>query len=50
MNRTLSKTFRLPVMHYVLKDLSIDIEARAVCRDDTAIKLPDLSFDAFVRY
>ncbi len=36
-------------MHYVLKDLSIDIEARAVRRDDTAIRLPDLSFDALVK-
>jgi len=36
-------------MQYVLKDLSIDIEARAVRRSDAAIKLPDLSFDALVK-
>ncbi|MEE9379894.1 MAG: winged helix-turn-helix domain-containing protein [Hyphomonadaceae bacterium] len=36
-------------MQYVLKDLSIDIEARAVHRHNTAIKLPDLSFDALVK-
>lgn len=36
-------------MHYVLKDLSIDTEARVVCRGDISIKLPDLSFDVLIQ-
>ncbi len=32
-------------MRYVLKDLIIDTEVRAVRRNDSALKLPDLSFD-----
>jgi len=35
-------------MHYVLSDLSIDTTTRTVGRGTKAIKLPDLSFDAFV--
>jgi DNA-binding winged helix-turn-helix (wHTH) protein/Flp pilus assembly protein TadD len=36
-------------MHYVLKDLLIDTEARTVRRNDTTVKLPDLSFDVLVK-
>lgn len=36
-------------MRYVLKDLSINIEARTVHRDGTLIKLPDLSFDVLAK-
>ncbi len=36
-------------MQYVLKDLLIDTETRAVRRDDVEIRLPDLSFDALVK-
>ncbi|MEO9600159.1 winged helix-turn-helix domain-containing protein [Parasphingorhabdus sp.] len=39
---------RRAVMHYVLRDLSIDTETRTVRRDAIAIKLPDLSFDALI--
>jgi DNA-binding winged helix-turn-helix (wHTH) protein/uncharacterized protein HemY len=35
-------------VQYVLNDLSIDATTRAVHRDTSAIKLPDLSFDALV--
>jgi len=35
-------------MRYGLKDLSVDTEARLVCRNNVAIKLPDLSFDLLV--
>ncbi|MBL4789090.1 MAG: winged helix-turn-helix domain-containing protein, partial [Kordiimonadaceae bacterium] len=35
-------------MRYILKDLSVDPEARAVWRDGVTIKLPDLSFDVLV--
>lgn len=35
-------------MRYVLNDLVIDTEARAVRRNDRALKLPDLSFDLLV--
>lgn len=36
-------------MHYVLKDLSIDTDARTVRRGDTYIKLPDLSFNVLIK-
>lgn len=36
-------------MQYTLKDLSVDTELRTVSRGDSFIKLPDLSFDVFVR-
>jgi len=36
-------------MRYVLKDLLIDTDARTVHRNNTALKLPDLSFDVFVK-
>lgn len=36
-------------MHYLLKDLSIDTETRTVRRGGTHIKLPDLSFDVFIK-
>lgn len=36
-------------MRYVLKDLLVDTEARTVHQGDTAIRLPDLSFDTFAK-
>jgi DNA-binding winged helix-turn-helix (wHTH) protein/Flp pilus assembly protein TadD len=36
-------------MRYILKDLVINVEARAVQRGDTVLKLPDLSFDTLVK-
>lgn len=36
-------------MRYVLKDLSINTEARTVHRDDSSLKLPGLSFDVLIK-
>lgn len=36
-------------MQYILKDLSIDTDARTVRRGDCDIKLPELSFDVLVK-
>ncbi len=35
-------------MLYILKDLTIDTDARSVCRGDVVIKVPDLSFDVLI--
>ena len=39
----------LSVMRYRLKDLEIDVEARAVWRKGEQLRLPDLSFDVFIK-